>query len=521
MADYLSGIETTEEGYLLFPGHEDQVNRNPIVLESVEQLWLKFHPHCNQIEFDPDGGESTPSPLEELTRFHDMSNMIMPVIEDIDKMRDQQRFFNRDQRQERQNRIFIAETTSQGKINSLEREQEARQKMNGELQLEEATSISSNEVQVQMQVQVDYSIATLRVVKTMNSIRLIYPILIKLLTHECCKDKKLTIGKQSIVGKDSKNNKQWMLGDYVFDIGTNKNVATIRTIMSHVLRALLSREEIANVLEGTVEWKTLVSQLTAKSQIPDSVPNPLQLLQLNDDLLNRAQHHDAALMQYIHEGGQNQSHDSFSQAVGNLKRKLDTVLGGRFQGSRLEVYGSCLSDLSIGKASDVDVSIHIPALRDAKNKFERGQIDAKKYDNEVKRHVYAVSGRLGDFRRDFFNTQPVARARVPVIKGSYRFAQNPHTSDGSLCFDICFFNDIAVRNSTLLRDYTEVSPQSKNLMLAVKKWVKDKKICSAADERLSSYAWMVLVVFYLQQIGLLPNLQCPELMKQASFEPDA
>ena len=57
-------------------------------------------------------------------------------------------------------------------------------------------------------------------------------------------------------------------------------------------------------------------------------------------------------------------------------------------------------------------------------------------------------------------------------------------------------------------------------MLAVKKWAKDNRICSSADQKLSSYAWMILAIYYLQQIGLLPNLQCAELMKKTGFEPD-
>jgi DNA polymerase sigma len=108
---------------------------------------------------------------------------------------------------------------------------------------------------------------------------------------------------------------------------------------------------------------------------------------------------------------------------------------------------------------------------------------------------------------------------VPLVKGSYRFAKNPYTLDGSLNFDICFLNDIAVRNSLLLRDYTDVCPLSKSLIIAVKKWAKDHQICSAAEDRLSSYAWTLLAIFYLQQIRMIPNLQCRNLMANAGYEP--
>jgi hypothetical protein len=56
MAGYLEGIVFTQDGYLLLPDHKAQGghdNRKPLVLASVEQLWLKFHPHCQEIHFVP------------------------------------------------------------------------------------------------------------------------------------------------------------------------------------------------------------------------------------------------------------------------------------------------------------------------------------------------------------------------------------------------------------------------------------------------------------------------------------
>lgn len=55
-------------------------------------------------------------------------------------------------------------------------------------------------------------------------------------------------------------------------------------------------------------------------------------------------------------------------------------------------------------------------------------------------------------------------------------------------------------------------------MVVVKKWAKDNKVCSAQDNSLSSYAWLNMVVFYLQCIGFIPNLQCPKLMKQTGLQ---
>jgi hypothetical protein len=505
MAAYLSGIAYGHDGYLLLPEHPDQEVGVPFVLESVQQLWLKFHPHKDSIDFEASSEPEDLPPLEKLERFSDMTNKLLPVIEDINRMRDCERFLTKKQRDEREKRIMEAERTSKGKVKSLEREQAAR--------LQTKSEFNPDGVP-------DYTDATQRMVKTLNSIRLIYPLLINMLNHEFRNDVELKIGKQTIDGGGRGTKRAWLLGDYVSDLGSKKNLHSIRDNMSHVLRALLPADEVSQIMKGNFEWKGLAKRCLARSDIPESAPNPLKLLNLSEDLLSKARQHDVALMNYIGEGRQNNSQHAFSQAVGNLKRRLDKLLGNRFQGCRLEVYGSCLSDLSIGKASDVDISIHIPLLKKAKLKFEKGLLSPARYESEVKTHVYRVTGSLKDGGRDFFDIQAVARARVPVVKGCYRFAENPYTQDGSLCFDICFFNDIAVRNSTLLRDYTEVDPRSKDLMLAVKKWAKEHKICSAADERMSSYAWVVLVIFYLQQIDILPNLQSEDLMKATGFKVD-
>ena len=541
MAGYLSGIVFTREGYLLLPNHEAQGNGGhgcddckPLVLDSVEQLWLKLHPHCQEIHFvstlaatDPSEDSASPTAantaskssttgraqLSDLIRFRDMSNKVLPILEDIDKMKDKQRFLVREERVERDRRIRYAESNqSQRHIAALEREQNAHQKHASA----GGGSGGDSNLDGDQDDATDYSNATLRVVKTLNSIRLIAPILVQLLNHELQNDTSLTIGKESIAETKNRKSKgrRWMLGEYVYDIGSGKNFHCLRTKLRQIVRPLGTSDEIDDLMDGNVNWAELLRRWYTKSQSP--MPS---LLELNEEQRANARAHDAALKQYLQdEACDNGQSDLFASAVRRLKQKLDYVLQGRFRGCRLQVYGSCLSNLSIGISSDVDMSIHIPELKDAKDRFERGTMTAKKYDSILKRHVYAVRGRLLEFNQDFFDTEAVARARVPVVKGTYRFAENPHTNDGSLAFDICFFNDIAVRNSTLIRDYTEVCQASKDLMMAVKKWAKDHRICSSADQKLSSYAWMILVIHYLQQIGLLPNLQCAELMKKAGFD---
>jgi hypothetical protein len=81
-------------------------------------------------------------------------------------------------------------------------------------------------------------------------------------------------------------------------------------------------------------------------------------------------------------------------------------------------------------------------------------------------------------------------------------------------------NDIAVANSGLIREYSLVDPRARKLMMAVKLWAKEHQINSAKDNYISSYAWINLVIFYLQCIGFVPNLQSADLMKVVGFVPD-
>ena len=193
-----------------------------------------------------------------------------------------------------------------------------------------------------------------------------------------------------------------------------------------------------------------------------------------------------------------------------------------FQDARLDVYGSCLSGLSLGKNADVDLSLTFSEAIERKMDFETGDLTAKKYSRHVTDTVYKIKRKLESrgpsMAAEFRDIEAVPRARVPVIKGVYTDANNPHSEDGSLQFDICLLNDIAVVNSGLIKEYSDVDIRVKSLMVAVKRWTKDNKINSAQDNTLSSYTWMNMVIFYLQCIGFVPNLQCPRLMRECNHD---
>jgi Cid1 family poly A polymerase len=87
-------------------------------------------------------------------------------------------------------------------------------------------------------------------------------------------------------------------------------------------------------------------------------------------------------------------------------------------------------------------------------------------------------------------------------------------------FDICFMNDIAVANSSLIREYSLIDSRGKDLMLIVKRWAKEFKLNSAKDNTISSYTWTIMAIFYLQCLGFVPNLQCRKLMQAVGVTPN-
>ncbi len=224
----------------------------------------------------------------------------------------------------------------------------------------------------------------------------------------------------------------------------------------------------------------------------------------------------------LHGSKEYQQRKAYLLAIEKLRHRVEhRIRQGRknheFEDANLDVYGSCLSGLSLGKNADVDLSLTFSLGVEMKRNFEAGDLTAKKYSRHVTDSVFRIKRKL-ESSHEFRNIEAVPKARVPVIKGVYLDANNPHSDDGSLHFDICLLNDIAVANSGLIKEYSDIDIRVKSLMIAVKKWTKDNKINSAQDNTLSSYTWINMVIYYLQCIGFVPNLQCPQLMRDCNHE---
>ncbi|GAU40931.1 hypothetical protein TSUD_348680 [Trifolium subterraneum] len=95
----------------------------------------------------------------------------------------------------------------------------------------------------------------------------------------------------------------------------------------------------------------------------------------------------------------------------------------------------------------------------------------------------------------------LTRARVPIVK-----LMDPVT--GISC-DICINNLLAVVNTKLLRDYANIDSRLRQLAFIIKHWAKSRGVNETYHGTLSSYAYVLMCIHFLQQRrpAILPCLQ--------------
>ena len=78
------------------------------------------------------------------------------------------------------------------------------------------------------------------------------------------------------------------------------------------------------------------------------------------------------------------------------------------------------------------MSLWIPAADSLKKGFDNGSIDARQYEQSIKKLVFQVFRKLSNLKAEFRGMTPITKARIPVITGTYVYAGNPYTEDGSI-----------------------------------------------------------------------------------------
>ena len=95
----------------------------------------------------------------------------------------------------------------------------------------------------------------------------------------------------------------------------------------------------------------------------------------------------------------------------------------------------------------------------------------------------------------------LSSARVPIVK-----FKDPKS--GYSC-DICINNILALENTKLLAYYAKIDPRLKKLACVIKYWAKRRQINAPFAGTLSSYAYVLLIIHFLQRRDppILPCLQ--------------
>jgi len=109
----------------------------------------------------------------------------------------------------------------------------------------------------------------------------------------------------------------------------------------------------------------------------------------------------------------------------------------------------------------------------------------------------------------FVCTNIVLTAKVPVA--CLRVGDN--------VMDVTINNHDAIRNTSLLREYSQICPKCREFVLAVKSWAKKNNLTNASEGKFSSYSWTIMALVYLQAGSffgrVFPSLQ--ELAEDSEF----
>ena len=176
---------------------------------------------------------------------------------------------------------------------------------------------------------------------------------------------------------------------------------------------------------------------------------------------------------------------------GMVYSTIERVLKRRWKSCKLFRFGSTGSGFATA-GSDMDLCVRIHQGSQPKQ-GEELRIQKRKW-------IYAIKGRL-ESSGLFHDVSAIAHARVPIVKAKHQ---------SGIEVDICINNELAIHNTHLIRLYADIDERFFYLGMWVKLWVKSRCINRADLGTLSSYAWIILVIFFLQQKDILPNLQSAE-----------
>lgn len=156
---------------------------------------------------------------------------------------------------------------------------------------------------------------------------------------------------------------------------------------------------------------------------------------------------------------------------------------------KLDFYGSAATGLFLGDDSDVDITIQPAKLK------------SRVHNSRVLDIIIQCLKREKDFCKDVNFIK--GKVAVDVIKGKFINMQNSVSKNNDqTAFDLTINNNSGLDSARLLKKYMEIDARVRLIMLITKCWAKSRSLIG--PNKLTSYAWNLMAVFYLQNVKFLP-----------------
>lgn len=167
-----------------------------------------------------------------------------------------------------------------------------------------------------------------------------------------------------------------------------------------------------------------------------------------------------------------------------IVRDLTEIIKSAGINCQLQLFGSIVNDLG-SRDSDLDICMTLEG-------------DSTGKDVDCVDILTQVNAILSNNKR-VNSLESILSARVPILK--FKFDQ--------IDVDLSMYNLCALHNSKLLKTYARFDKRVAQLSFLVKRYAKCCGIADASKGCLSSYAWTLLVIHYLQHTSppILPVLQ--------------
>ncbi|XP_041336690.1 terminal uridylyltransferase 7 isoform X2 [Pyrgilauda ruficollis] len=192
---------------------------------------------------------------------------------------------------------------------------------------------------------------------------------------------------------------------------------------------------------------------------------------------------DQVCVQCYHDFAPNMVED---HAREHIRQSLEIFIRQDFPGTKLDLFGSSKNGFGF-KQSDLDICMTIDGLETAEG------LDCIRIIEDLAKVLKKQSG--------LRNVLPITTAKVPIVKFF-------HVRSG-LEVDISLYNTLALHNTRLLSSYAAIDPRVKYLCYTMKVFTKICDIGDASRGSLSSYAYTLMVLYFLQQRNppVIPVLQ--------------